>query len=265
MKKIILTSILLFGIQQLSAQLTVNKEHFTHRDSLQGGLRPERTCFDVLRYNLDLQVLPRTKKIIGSNEIIFKVIENTQKIQLDLFENMQIDSIIFNNKKLQYKRDEIAVFISFPTELTKGSEQKLRFYYSGNPIVAKNAPWDGGFVFKQDAKQQPWIGVAVQGTGASLWYPVKDSQTDEPDLGASIKIAVPEGLMAVSNGRFIGSEKLKNNFTRWDWEVKNPINTYDITVNIADYAHIHDNHKGLDLDYYVLRENEAVAKNILKK
>jgi aminopeptidase N len=260
MKKIILASILLLGTQQISAQLTVNEEHFTRRDSLQGGLRPERTSFDVLRYNLDLKILPRTKKIIGSNEIIFRVVENTRKIQLDLFENMQIDSIIFNNKKLEYKRDEIAVFISFPGELTKGTEQKLLFYYSGNPIVAKNAPWDGGFVFKQDSKKQPWIGVAVQGTGASLWYPVKDTQTDEPDLGASIKIAVPDGLMAVSNGRFIGSEKLKDNFTRWDWEVKNPINTYDITVNIADYAHIHDNHKGLDLDYYVLRENEATAR-----
>jgi aminopeptidase N len=93
-----------------------------------------------------------------------------------------------------------------------------------------------------------------------LWYPVKDSQSDEPDNGATIKVAVPNGLMNVSNGRFIGSQDLKNGYTRWDWEVKNPINTYDITVNIADYTHIHDNLSDLDLDYYVLRENEAKAK-----
>ena len=254
MKKLLLLAFVGLGFQQISAQET------TRRDTLQGGLRFERTCFDVQRYNLDIQVLPRTKKIEGNNEIIFKVVDNTSKIQIDLFENMQIDSIVWNTKKLTYKREFDAVFVKFPSELPKGSTQNIKIYYQGNPKVAKNAPWDGGFVFSKDKKEMPWIGVAVQGTGASLWYPVKDTQTDEPDNGASVKVAVPDGLMNVSNGRFLGSEKLANNFTRWDWEVKNPINTYNITLNIGDYVHIHDNHNGLDLDYYVLRENEEKAR-----
>ena len=254
MKKNFLVILTLVGFQTITAQET------TRRDTLQGGLRFERTCFDVQRYNLDIQVLPRTKKIEGNNEIIFKVVDNTSKIQIDLFENMQIDSIVWNTKKLTYKREFDAVFVKFPSELPKGSTQNIKIYYQGNPKVAKNAPWDGGFVFSKDKKEMPWIGVAVQGTGASLWYPVKDTQTDEPDNGASVKVAVPDGLMNVSNGRFLGSEKLANNFTRWDWEVKNPINTYNITLNIGDYVHIHDNHNGLDLDYYVLRENEEKAR-----
>ena len=254
MKKNFLVILTLVGFQTITAQET------TRRDTLQGGLRFERTCFDVQSYNLDIQVLPRTKKIEGNNEIIFKVVDNTSKIQIDLFENMQIDSIVWNTKKLTYKREFDAVFVKFPSELPKGSTQNIKIYYQGNPKVAKNAPWDGGFVFSTDTKKQPWIGVAVQGTGASLWYPVKDTQTDEPDNGASVKVAVPDGLMNVSNGRFLGSEKLANNFTRWDWEVKNPINTYNITLNIGDYVHIHDNHNGLDLDYYVLRENEEKAR-----
>lgn len=236
------------------------QQTFTRKDSLQGGLRFERTCFDVLRYNLDITVLPATKKIKGNNEIVFKVVENSKKIQIDLFENMQIDSIIWNKQKLAYKREFNAVFISFPSELKKETTQSIQFYYQGNPLVARNAPWDGGFVFTKDKNGKDWIGVAVQGTGASLWYPVKDTQTDEPENGASIKVAVPNGLMNVSNGRFIGSEKLENDFTRWDWEVKNPINTYNITLNIGDYVHIHDNHNGLDLDYYVLSYNEEKAR-----
>ncbi|MEM0542679.1 M1 family metallopeptidase [Flavobacterium sp. j3] len=236
------------------------QQTFTRKDSLHGGLRFERTCFDVLRYNLDITVLPATKKIKGTNEIVFKVVENTKKIQVDLFDNMQIDSIIWNKQKLDYKREFNAVFISFPSELKKETTQSIQFYYQGNPLVARNAPWDGGFVFTKDKNGKDWIGVAVQGTGASLWYPVKDTQTDEPENGASIKVAVPNGLMNVSNGRFMGSEKLENDFTRWDWEVKNPINTYNITLNIGDYVHIHDNHNGLDLDYYVLSYNEEKAR-----
>ena len=253
MKNSFLVILTLVGIQQINAQ-------FTRRDSLQGGLRIERTSYDVKRYDLNITINPEQKSIKGFNEISFEVMVPTQKIQLDLFDNMKVDSIVWNTKKLKYNRDNDAVFIDFPEKLASKSNHKLKFYYSGNPKIAKNAPWDGGFVFKKDSNGKDFIGVAVQGTGASLWYPVKDSQTDEPDNGASIKVAVPNGLMNVSNGRFLGSQDLKNGYTRWDWEVKKPINNYTITVNIADYVHIQDKMPDLDLDYYVLRENEAKAR-----
>jgi aminopeptidase N len=255
MNRLLFAIVFLAGVFNISAQ-----ETFTRRDSLHGGYGFERTSYDVLRYDLNITVNPTARSITGFNDITFKMLNSSQLIQVDLFENMKIDSIVFNSKKLEYIRNFDAVFVDFQSELLKDSEQKLRFYYSGQPHTAKNAPWDGGFVWKKDDTGKHWIGVAVQGTGASLWFPVKDSQSDEPDLGASIKVAVPNGLMNVSNGRFTGSSDLKNGYTRWDWEVKNPINNYDITLNIADYAHIHDNHKGLDLDYYVLRYNEEKAR-----
>jgi aminopeptidase N len=255
MKRFFPFFILLCGLQNSLAQ------EFTRKDSLRGGFSFERICYDVQRYDLNITINPEEKSIRGYNDITFKTVKNTQKIQVDLFENMKIDSIIFDGRSLEYKREFDAVFITFLKPLNvDGTDKTIRFYYSGTPQIAKYPPWDGGFVFKTDSKGKPWIGVAVQGTGASLWYPVKDSQSDEPNFGATIKVAVPDGLMNVSNGRFKGSENLKNGYTRWDWEVKSPINTYDITVNIADYVHIHDNHNGLDLDYYVLPENEEKAK-----
>ena len=253
MHKILFLFLFIVGLQ------TGFSQEPTRRDTLMGGLPFERTSFDVLRYNIAIQITPETKKIAGHNEIIFKVVANTQKIQIDLFENMVIDSILWNANKLSFKREYDAVFLKFPTILEKESIQAIKVYYHGTPIIAKNAPWDGGFVFATDSNKKPFIGVAVQGTGASLWCPVKDSQSDEPDHGVSIKVAVPDGLMNVSNGRFVGSEKLNNGYTRWDWEVKNPINAYNITINVGDYVSIHDTHNGLDLDYYVLRENKEKA------
>jgi aminopeptidase N len=237
-----------------------SQKSFTRKDSLQGGLRAERTSFDVKKYYLDITVDPEKRFISGSNTISFKTTQNTSKIQIDLFANMRVDSILHDNKKLKYTRDNNAVFIEFPKEIKINKKCEIQFFYSGNPIVAKNAPWDGGFVFKKDAAGKPWIGVAVQGTGASLWYPVKDSQSDEPDNGAKISVAVPNGLMNVSNGNFLGSVDLKNGYTRWDWEVKNPINTYDITVNIADYTHYSEKLNDLSVDYYILKENEVKAR-----
>src|SRR5690606_7401570 len=242
---------------------------FTKRDSLQGGLPFERTCFDVLHYDLNIKVNPDKKYISGVNHIVFKAVENTKKIQLDLFENMKVDSIVFFDEerfsydKLLYTREYDAVFIEFPQELQKGvNEYNLSFYYSGKPKEAKNAPWDGGFVWKKDSNGKPFVGVAVQGTGASLWYPCKDSQSDEPDYGATISVMVPRGLVAVSNGQMLSycGIDIKKEYEQWCWIVQNPINNYNITLNIGDYIDIYDELNELELYYWVLRENEEKAK-----
>jgi len=146
MKNSFLGILTLLGIQQINAQ-------FTRRDSLQGGIRIEKTSYDVKRYDLNITINPEQRSIKGFNEITFDVVSPTQKIQVDLFENMKVDSIVWNIKKLNYKRDNDAVFIDFPEKLASKSNHKLKFYYSGNPLIAKNAPWDGGFVFKKDSKR----------------------------------------------------------------------------------------------------------------
>ena len=255
MKKLLFL-VILFNVTNIFSQ-----EIYTRKDSLQGGLRSERTNFNVTKYDLNIKIDIDKKYIVGYNDIYFTTLaKKTTRIQLDLYENMQVDSIVFEKKKLKYKRDNNAVFVDFPNFLFAKFEGYLRFYYSGNPLVAKNAPWDGGFIFKKDSNNKDFVGVACQGAGASLWFPCKDSQSDEPDNGANISIEIPVGLTAVSNGRLLGSTDKGNGFVRWDWQVKNPINAYNITVDIGDYVHFGENYKGLDLDYYVLRENEAKAR-----
>ena len=260
--KLLLVGLLvsLFLSMNLEAQVVgSNHTTYTEADTLRGSLRPERSNYDVTKYHLDLKVNPDARSIAGSNTIQFKVLGSLPVMQLDLFENMQIDSIVHQNTKLEFTRKYNAVFVNFEEALNEGTSDSIKFYYHGNPIVAKNAPWDGGFVWDTDEDGNPWVGVAVQGTGASLWYPNKDHQSDEPDA-AQIDIAVPNGLMNVSNGRFLGKEKLNDGYTKWKWVVKSPINNYNIMINIGNYSHFSDKFKDLDLDYYVLPYNLDKAK-----
>ena len=237
-----------------------NHSNYTRADTLRGSLRAERSNYDVLKYHLKLKVDPAEQFIAGSNTIKFEVLEKLPVMQLDLFENMQIDSIIHNQQKLKYDREFNAVFINFEQALKSGTVDSLQFYYHGNPVVANNAPWDGGFVWSTDEDGNSWVGVAVQGTGASLWYPNKDHQSDEPEE-AQLDIAVPNGLMNVSNGRLLAERDLGNGYTEWSWKVKNPINNYDIMINIGNYVHFSDKFRDLDLDYYVLPYNLDKAKS----
>ena len=106
--------------------------------------------------------------------------------------------------------------------------------------MAEHAPWDGGFVFSQDAAGKPWVATAVQGTGASLWWPNKDQQADEVD-SMLISVTVPAGLKDVSNGRICARlPALPGGATRYDWAVRNPINNYDVALNVGDFVHFAD-------------------------
>ncbi len=247
-----------FGLHPLQGQVVTHKDKFTEADTLRGSLRPERN-FDVLKYHLNVKVDPEERFISGYNTITFKAEEDLPVMQLDLFANMQVDSIIYRGNKLDYNRKFDAVFINMDPLVPENKVDSLQFFYSGNPVVARNAPWDGGFVFEKDEEGNPWIAVAVQGTGASLWYPNKDHQSDEPEE-ALIEVAVPNQLMNVSNGRFMGKEILENGYTQWNWKVESPINNYNIVLNIGNYVHFSDKYKNLDLDYYVLPYNLEKAK-----
>ncbi len=260
MKKLLLFLIFIPGfIFHSSAQILNHKDQFTEADTLRGSLRPERN-YDVLKYHLNVKVEPEEKFISGYNTITFKAEEDLPVMQVDLFENMKVDSILFRGKKQDYFRKYNAVFIELEPLVSKNVTDSIQFYYSGNPKIAKNAPWDGGFVFEEDKEGTPWIAVAVQGTGASLWYPNKDHQSDEPGE-VLIEVAVPNELMNVSNGRFIGKEVLGNGYTQWNWKVSSPINNYNIVVNIGNYVHFGDKFRNLDLDYYVLPYNLEKAKD----
>lgn len=243
-------------------------QEFTLADTLRGTLSSIRSCFDVTYYDLRLDVDVESKSLSGVNHIYFKNIADYDSLQIDLFSNMHIDSVKHNGRLLEFSRLHDAVFVSFSETMIKGKHDQLAVYYHGKPTIAKNAPWDGGFVWKKDAQGKPWIGVACEGTGASLWWPNKDHLSDEPD-SMRISCTVPNGLMCVSNGN-LERRILRNDGMTWVWKVSNPINNYNVTLNIADYAHFQElytnaNGDTLDLDYYVLRENLAKAEEQFKQ
>lgn len=267
MKKLFISlGFVLFILNNSFAQLgTGIPDKFTRKDSLRGTLSPERINYDVTFYNLDLKIDIENKYISGSNIIQFNVLKDLSKLQFDLFDNLKISKVEWNNSSLNFTREFNAVFVSFPKPLKAGSSSSIKIYYEGNPTVAKRAPWDGGFVFKTDKNGKPFVAVACQGTGASLWWPTKDHQSDEPDSMA-INITSSSDLEEVSNGRLRAKKEIGNEYTRFEWFVSEPINNYDVSINIADYAHWKDTYNSkvdgelLSLDYYVLKDDLEKAK-----
>ena len=246
------------------AQLGVAKDIFTHADTLRGNIySPLRTCYDINYYHLDVKFDIDNKSISGNVLFKYTATQDFTQLQFDLYDNLQIEKVVYKGAEVPYKREANAVFVTFPNTITKGSKDEFTVYYSGNPTIAKNAPWDGGVVYKKDSLNKPFVATACQGAGASIWWPNKDQQSDEVD-SALISISVPTGLKDVSNGRLRKVTDLKNGYTKFDWFVSSPINNYDIAANIADYTHFSDSYNGekgkLTLDYWVLTYHLTQAK-----
>lgn len=264
MKRILLAalSLLLFSITA-NAQLMANKKDYTRADTLRGMLTPLRTCYDINYYHLDVKINLEEKSVSGSNEFAFTATQDFNKLQFDLFENLKIDKIVYKGAELPYTREFGAVFVTFPKTIKKGAKDRFTVFYNGNPKVARNPPWDGGFIFKKDKAGNPFVSVACQGLGASVWWPNKDHQSDEVD-SMLISISVPKDLDEISNGRLRSVVDQPDGYRQHNWFVANPINNYTVTFYIGKYAHWTDTYNGekgpLTIDYWSLKEDSAVAR-----
>ena len=228
----------------------------TRAAMLRGAYGPYRANNDLLSYHLDIRVDPQQKRISGKNTIRFRMLHDDNRIQLDLNDALKIDKILLGATELKYQRDSGAVFIDFPETLKNGQEYSIDFYYSGHPLTTGRF---GGFTFDKDLDGKPWIFTSCEDDGASIWWPNKDQWRDEVDE-MEISVAVPNNLVDVSNGRFMGKTDLGDGYTRWDWMVHYPINNYDVALNIGNYQHFSEKLGALTLDYYALPGDLDKAK-----
>ncbi len=255
---------------------------YTHADTLRGKIGPERAWWNVLRYDLTVKPDYTAKTISGTNIITYVTTKANGKtqMQIDLKDPLLIDSVIlhtgkidtaakemFQNKggqKLTYTHEGNVWHVQLPEQL-KSTTHQISIWYHGQVHEAIKPPWDGGWSFKQDSLGRPWMTVTCQGAvGASVWYPCKDHQSDEPDKGASLTMIVPDTLVAVANGRLQFKKENGDSTTTYKWAVVNPISNYCLIPYIGKYVNfneVYDGEKGkLDLGYWVLDYNLEKAK-----
>ncbi|MGX5684055.1 M1 family metallopeptidase [Chryseobacterium cucumeris] len=263
MKKLSYT--LLFASGLVFGQFFEKDKTFTKQDTLKGSNTEFRNFWDVKKYDLSVEPDFEQKSIKGNNKISFEIIKDITNpvFQIDLQQPMKADKVEGNFPIANYRQDGDFIFITANKKFKKGEKYTINVIYSGNPTIAKNAPWDGGWVFTKDEKGNPWMTAADEGIGASIWLPTKDIWSDEPDNGIIMKIITPNDLVGVGNGR-LTDKKTAGNKTTYTWEVKNPINAYSIIPSIGKYVNFKDVFEGekgkLDLDYWVIDYNLDKAK-----
>jgi aminopeptidase N len=236
---------------------------FTHADTLRGSITPQRSWWDVVFYDLHAAVNPADSSVRGYDGISYRVLRPAREMQIDLMVPLVVDSIVQDGRRLSHRRDGNALFVALVAPQRTGERRTVTVHYHGRPRAAQHAPWDGGVVWTRDSLGAPYVATAVQGYGASGWWPTKDTQADEPD-SQRVAITVPDPMVDVSNGRLRRVIHNADRTTTFEWFVTNPINNYDVAVNAGHYSHFADVYQGeggpLTLDFWPLAYHVEAAR-----
>ena len=262
MRRFVAFAGLVFAATPLAAQRHVPKT--SRADTLRGSFTtPARSWWDVTFYDLHASIRPNDSTIAGYNAITYQVLRSANEMQIDLMEPLVVDSMKQDGRRVQYRREGAAFFVKLSAAQPVNQRKTIAVYYHGKPQIAKNPPWQGGFSWAKDSLGRPWVVTTDQGMGASVWWPNKDTQADEPD-SQRVALTVPDPLVNVSNGRLRSTKKNPNGTTTYEWFVVNPINNYAIAVATGNYAHYTETFDGakgkLTMDYWPLDYNLANAK-----
>jgi aminopeptidase N len=237
-----------------------------------GPLSREQAAYDVKYYELDLEIIPPAKLLKGSLLCTAEITDTLSLLVMDLDYRFTVDSILlkigideFSTAAFTHSAGKINIF--FPDVAAVGEMVSVKIFYFGTPKQSVSPPWDAGFVWSTTPSGKPWIGVACEDEGADIWWPCKDHPTDEPD-SMYMRFTVPNPLMCISNGRFMGSIDNGNNTSTYNWFVSTPINNYNVTVYIAEYSLIEDDYfsiSGETIPFYfwVLPERYNQAVNYM--
>ena len=240
------------------------------QDHASGGtLKLEQAAYDVQSYDIAIKVNPTEKTISGTTIMDAKTVIPTASILIDLDDPYKVTKITDGKTPLKFDRLPKMIRVYFPISKQPGEPIKVETTYEGTPHVARNAPWDGGFVWAKTQSDAQWIAVALQGAGADLLFPCKDHPSDRPNE-ATMRLTVPDPLIAVGPGKLTKTTKNSDKTTTFNWHMPLPINNYSLVFNAAPYDLIEDSAKSvggetIPIKFYVLPENKDKAPRLIEE
>jgi aminopeptidase N len=232
-----------------------------------GKLKPEQAIMDIRHYTLNLSVDPVQKSISGFTEIDLILSESSPVLLFDLINHYKISTVTVNGKKASFRHENDLISVNPAMALAAG-KQKIRIDYSGQPPVAKRAPWDGGFQWAKDSLGNDWIAITCQTEGGDLYFPCKDHPSDEPNEGADLIITVPKGLTVAGPG-LLKKTSSSGKTSTFHWKTNYTINNYSILFNIGKYKAVTKpyttiNGNKVPMTFYVLESHADKAPHHLE-
>ncbi len=267
MKKLIL-AILFLSVQCVHAQVMPDPDFIdkifpaeiqSHKKAATFIESKTWESFDLVYQRLNFMVDPAVNYISGSvySEVNYAEFTDDQ-IQFDLVDEMNVDSILYNDKRTSFQHSGNKISILLPVPMQPKSTASVEIFYRGSP------PQTGfGSFTVSKHNNVPVLWTLSEPYGAKDWWPCKESLADKID-SMDIFITSPAQYKAASNGKLV-SDIVHDNTRTAHWKHRYPIATYLVGIAVTNYESYSDfvslaDGKKVEILNYVYPEYLATAK-----
>jgi aminopeptidase N len=183
---------------------------------------------DVIRYDLDLEVVPGPGTLDGGAELLILAERWLEEFSLDLA-GLDVSRVTVNDVSADFEQANDKLIVMPREPIPRGSVFTLSVAYAGtpDPIPHPTAPGSGielGWFTHRNASY-----VVSEPVGASTFYPANDEPTDKATF--SIAVTVPADYTAAANG-VLGSVRTTGSEKRFRWDMRQPMTTWLATVHV---------------------------------
>ncbi|MFF3415076.1 M1 family metallopeptidase [Streptomyces sp. NPDC002698] len=183
--------------------------------------------YDVAHYGLTLSYDPRDERLTGTAEITARALEDLSAFRLDLL-GLDVSDVTVEGRGARWSRAGQELTVRPHDDLDKGETFSTTVRYSGIPRTITDA----------DSSKEGWLRTADgalalgEPTGSMTWFPGDHHPSDKASY--DVRITVPKGLQAVSNGE-LTSESTTDGRTTYAWHTAEPMASHAATLAIGNY------------------------------
>lgn len=188
--------------------------------------------YDVSSYLLDLDYDPKTRRLSGTAEIHARATQDLSSFHLDLH-GLTVDGVTLDGKPAEVEQHGDEVTVHLPKHVAERGPIRALVRYSGTPRTIVDADAEGS--------EEGWLPTADgalavgEPAGSTAWFPGNHHPSDKASYG--IKITVPSGVEAVSNGVLHGVDTTSEpGRTTYSWKSTDPMPSYAATLAVGDYV-----------------------------
>jgi aminopeptidase N len=195
--------------------------------------------FDLLHQRLSISFDLDQRSMTGEVLTRLVVIEApTDTIRLDA-SNLTIDAAAdARGRRLRFNADTAHVTVRLPRRAAPGDTVVFSLRYHGRP--------ERGMYFVPRRRVMWTQGEAIE---TRSWVPTYDAPNDKTTW--EFFVTADSGMKVLSNGRLVDVAKAPGGKQVWHWSQELPASTYLYSVVAGDFTVLHDNWRGIPVEYWV--------------
>ncbi|MBI5706158.1 MAG: hypothetical protein HZC36_04120 [Armatimonadetes bacterium] len=187
---------------------------------------------DVLKNVLEIEALPDTSTLVGTNVMTVKsLINGLGQFTFRLADNFTLGTVLLNGSPISTTRlDSATVRANLGTTFNQDQTFQLTIPYSGQPVAGSGF---GSIVFRTRSSGAKEVFTLSEPWFAYTWWPAKDDNDDK--ALTDIAVIVPSPMVVAANGLLQGVDPLSGGRQRYRWSSQYPIVTYLVSFSATNF------------------------------